>query len=772
MNHTNSTGPIESPSPKRPDEEKNISSNKTADVKSSKVGGWLKVFSSAWHFTISIPTKISAHIQNRKEKKELIGTITQSLVNQISLHQAIHEKTYKRESLTENDQKGIEHFITFFLPSLLKGFSKDELNIILTRLNEGDNSQHILDQFSKTGTAALKRSVKNILPKLLKRLGQNQNIDQEFLKKTDFRGYHNAIIAKFLTLNNQLLTTHQQTQLQNFISTKIENRVLVAQFLNELTRLQNENISYQGGNELSHLYELLEQINFRRRETPDFSIDPLLTFMKSTLGFDSKIPTLITRATALYGGKADPKVDAALERALISVKGFLESFENFIIEAEKLQSKRPEIFVPGFSNEIEEIFSFYEKAMELLQNAGDMNKRLINNDEQKDIKSLLSNIYEFSAPTNSQILGQTLNAIKIDTITSDREIPLLVVDYPNAPSRAIDPSFQLKKDYDDNKEVDLDFETRIYYMQDTLGMVARIPFPFKGKMTVKEARQLILFVNDVSQKPETYLMANAKEKLTADEVFQKTLKNYEYTYDNIPEAVKKEVEEANHVHLDTFDPEDAYQMCRDYMRQKIYEFAKQGAFETGKGIANFNDTPTLKKGWAIQEQSEFKKYQANPSTINALAAARVGNFFKRADGIWSLFPEKINELESMTTIKSKDVIDIKDQWLQGKQPVINTTIGEIKNDRIISHDVSLSFLLEETQIKNFEDLKFLKLTINVPFENENLVQVKYYEIPPGKTKEQIIEEIYDSGMLEKDILIAKAKFMRDIATIRAGKELL
>lgn len=615
-----------------------------------------------------------------------------------------------------------------------------------------------------------------------------------FYEKCNLQEFRTSLLDQSNKLTDKSLTKETQEAILMFIQSSPENSALFSLFLNEISSLKNRGITYKNQEELKPLYGLLGQIC--QKQPPDSVIQSLEVMMRKELQLEAKVQELSSRAGYLIGNRMTHETRQVLESALVKVNGMIDKFEEFVAAAEEYQRARPKIF-PN-TELAKDLIETQVNIISLITQAETDRIHKPNKENPLLQNSVFKAITETTSSSNSQYIEETLTTMVESTATrGPRDIPILrsaeTNSYENVwrPTNESFPPFQLLEN-DDSKKIFLDFSLEVDLLEppdpltnkesmETLAL--RLPFPFKGEMTVTEARTLIGFVRETSDSPSA---------LKSDEAFLNALTGlsntflnepFNYTYETIPQAIKTQLEQEQGISLATLPEDEAFRKLREYMREKISSFSLDSQMLISKGVANFNETinsenKIIPQRWVVFEQPEFKAYHETPlDPEKALGAAKTGNSFRREDGRLSLLPDVHEELEPFVTLQC-DIQIVKEELLDKKTVTIEEPLGEIQNQQLTSSPLPMTLTLKPYQFSSEinKDTHYLEATfsseIEIDGKKHTLIRKKYYTWDNDQTQEKVIDDIANSGLLERDFLLTKAKFMRDTADLRAGKQIL
>lgn len=559
------------------------------------------------------------------------------------------------------------------------------------------------------------------------------------INKTTKEGFAKALVDKAKKLSNNTLTNEETEAISSLINVvydkqnNIINNTLsdskIWQILSLIDTINQYGLTEERAQKLNNLFLAL----YKGRENPH-----LHAAFEKIMGtvIEKPLEQLLETSQTLVGGRFDDKTMQAVKSIAIKSPAAFVAIQKFVEEAQKLQERRPGIFFIAVDEEAKD---FTEAFMHLPQSAV-----LINFEELGTfVQHFTKGIMESTAATQSQVIEENLSQTYISPQRT-RDVPHLVIALDESWRIAHEghPNVQFLSDGDNIVQVDFSSEILMTHPETMETVVFRIPFPFTGEMTQTEARKLIAFVR---------YMADHPGELQDDAKFEAHLP---FPKDQIPSwliaAIKKEKE------IDLEKVEKPYETCREYMREKILNFSKQGTLAVARGWANFNDTTHLSRGWVVREAEEFRELKDDPtSQEKAKNAAKIGNVFLLQNGQLALLPEDYRmfvgkeEFDNLATFPSTIITQVKEK-LKTENSV---TIG------------NETYAIEEKQFPALPEARYLQFTIThterIEGEQKTFSRTKYYPLKKNQTREAVLEEIYQTKLLERDLLIAKAQFLRD-----------
>ena len=214
---------------------------------------------------------------------------------------------------------------------------------------------------------------------------------------------------------------------------------------------------------------------------------------------------------------------------------------------------------------------------------------------------------------------------------------------------------------------------------------------------------------------------------------------------------------------------------KEDLRQPFIEFSQQLDVAFGQALGDFNSTPTRPRGTTANTQPENAAVIAHPQSQGyAIESAKKHNLFRLQDGTLSLIPSGPGEnhrgIGTLSQIELNQTTDV----LLGKQTggvQIQVPAEATDDAALTSAPLSLN-IVEET----IEEKPFLVAETTISLDGKTTKRTTYYAFRKiqGKfeSSEDVKKRIINSGLWERDLLLAKATFLEEhlIKNIRLEAE--
>ena len=395
-------------------------------------------------------------------------------------------------------------------------------------------------------------------------------------------------------------------------------------------------------------------------------------------------------------------VQAGGELGADQFKDFSEKYAAHLQMIEEMQVKRPKVFEQGSKEEDKLKNSYFELYMG--RYAVQMARFELFDLAMRDVTAIV----------NRQIIQYSLTAFYLEpteSIAGMNTIPDLRLRDATTQgvavyglSNQIGIPFTLPKG-EDEKIIENFQATTDIYITDPFSMETRsvrVPLPVNGRMTVGEARSQLQLLIEVVHNPKRFDDTYAQLRLPSEK--------------------------------------------KEELREKFTEFDRTVGIELGRALSDFNTTPQRARESSVRENPTIAAFIANPSAQTALEAAKTKNLFLLEDGTLSLLPGKVGESHrDMGTLSPTELRDATQLLLKGSHNSIPLQSPKGATLQLKTHreniDGKLPYLIMETSIT---------------VEGKTVTRKSYYSLT-GKTVKSLKQEIIDSKLFERDLLLAKAE---------------
>ncbi|MCB1181212.1 MAG: hypothetical protein KDK55_04240 [Chlamydiia bacterium] len=714
--------PTKGPPDRRTQKIKRLGESTQGDQAQSE-GGLLKLFTRLIrHIFSPIETRYKSYIKNRSSKKRLTNAV-------LIL------------SLQELNDPLIAGRIRASLPSILKNLTVSELELLKELL-----FQHV--------------ELKNTLTDCF---SSSNNIKQGITLAKTFT----KILGSSLSRAHNCIQQDRNTFIKEMNSTK--KMIAFSQFIQAVETKNIKTLSQKRKDFLT-LFDHAESYSISWINALVTQVAPPKHILN--------IHQLVKQTRKMLGDQHLTKEDAKnLVNVLNRSSQLAANFTFLLNQVEKTYSERPlSVFSPEnskrlikkYSDDIESLYNknlILEKEKTLLNNVIVSFIKLSTHSQLHLTRRGLKNIYK--PPSEFQNMPYL----------RETEIPWLFEEQI--------PALELTKNKD--LVIDLDFSTcyaltdfqtqedKSQKVGDTI--VLRTKFPFSGKMTQLEARKLIQFVHQASKHLNNlqdndkfeklliqfgYIKAPSKKQKTTllDSSGQEVVLSFQPVNNehSFPKAiVDAALQWGNDLGMDC---RNEIPIIKSYMQEKIHNFILDALVVDSRGIANFGPSPDHPQGWVVHKTDEFKAFNADRTHAKkALAAASLGNVFLLNDGSYSLIAEATG-MEHLTKLPKTLVEKVK-------TGLLNEENFTIEQGLVVPGDkIPVAFSIER------DDDHFVHLTLTLTIEGNTYSRKRLYKIKEGKTNKETLAEAINSGLIERDLLMAKAQFMQQAQTlsIRGEKE--
>jgi hypothetical protein len=398
----------------------------------------------------------------------------------------------------------------------------------------------------------------------------------------------------------------------------------------------------------------------------------------------------------------------------VKFKKLAKNFEAHIAYAEHLQSLRPQIFEKE-SKEAVKLFSYFGECTSIPVDGAAL------------LKSFHVGIQDTSIIYNLQIVQNSIAAFYTGPTSTGgvRTIPIVegrIQDFDSSIYNQIEIPFTLK-DRPDDEVIDFKATTNVY-LTDPFTMetrTVRVELPISGKMKVGDAKKQLELLQHVVGVPQNF-----------DDVFE---------YLNLPLEQK------------------------ETLRNKFLPFSKRIATIFQRNLQDFNSTPTRpRESTSRSDPTNVNAIQNPDDPFYSLEAAKLRNLFLLDDKRLSLIPSGPGELHKQIGTLSDDEYANASKILLGKLTATPLVVPELdQNDVVTFKDATLSIHVKEEPVQTTSGFRsFPTVEFVITKDGQTTKRKVYYDYSrEGQTLEELKQEIIDSRLFERDLLLAKSAFMEE-----------
>jgi|GEM_PF-3442829 len=402
------------------------------------------------------------------------------------------------------------------------------------------------------------------------------------------------------------------------------------------------------------------------------------------------------------------------ELGTVEFKELAKNFEAHITYAEHLQNLRPKVFEKE-SEEAVKLFGYFYACTEI---APDIAKRLL---------PFHLGIQDTSAIYNLQIVQNSIAALYAGptSVAGVRTIPVVegrLQDFDSSIYNQIAIPFTLK-DRPDDEVINFNASTEVY-LTDPFTMetrAVRVALPISGKMTVKEAKKQLKLLQHVVGVPEAF--------------------------DGVFEDVDLPLEQ------------------KETLRNKFLAFSKRIATIFQRNLQDFNSTPTRPRESTVRSDPTNVNAIRDPdSSFFALQSAKQRNLFLLNDKTLSLIPSGPGEIHKQIGTLSDDEYINASKILLGtltSTPLVMPELDE--NEDVEFKDATLSIHVSEEKLQTSKGLRpYPTVEYVITRDGQTTKRKVYYDYSQeGQTLEGLKQEIINSQLFKRDLLLAKSAFMEE-----------
>lgn len=376
----------------------------------------------------------------------------------------------------------------------------------------------------------------------------------------------------------------------------------------------------------------------------------------------------------------------------------LKPIDDFLQEATRIQAERPRVYIATDQQQLVELF--YANDFHAVR------KQL------PFLGIVYDEILDMTVVMNTQALHENI-AMFYKPISIDRRtFPSLETRYAHSPittSRERHVPFQLLEDSD--QLIDFAATTDLYITNEKTmeTRCLRIPLPFEGKMTQTEARRLLELLDQTIAGPASF---------------------------------------DKHYRALELSPE-----LQGVRKEKFLTWVAAIEQEYGKLICDFNPTPKRPSMSYALETETSKAALINPQSRRAATEmVRAKNVY-RVDGRLSLLPAQIAAQHPELAMVASDEFQQAADLLRGKRKMA----VPMKIAPGLTADVNLR--TEKTK-NDGNDVIQIQTTFRAG--NNTYTRTTFFMLRSKQKPAQKLEEIIRSGLLERDLLLAKAEFIERV----------
>lgn len=198
--------------------------------------------------------------------------------------------------------------------------------------------------------------------------------------------------------------------------------------------------------------------------------------------------------------------------------------------------------------------------------------------------------------------------------------------------------------------------------------------------------------------------------------------------------------------------------------QQFKVFDRKLGVEFGRALGDFNSTPTRPR------ETSARKLPANAAAINAprsqaraIESAKLRNLFLLQDGTLSLIPSEPGENHRNIGTLSREEVAGAVSALKKKSDKAVLYIPDPANPQAIK-PATLSF---KASVQELVETPYLIVEATITVDGKTTSHTTYYACKPHpqtkirESAEEVMDRITTSRLFERDLLIAKAKFIED-----------
>lgn len=376
---------------------------------------------------------------------------------------------------------------------------------------------------------------------------------------------------------------------------------------------------------------------------------------------------------------------------------------------DKINNQRPRF--P--SNEMkEQLITAHFSILNILRNLPEAFDRFA-----KIFSEIVGEVQDGATAINSQILAENVLTF-IDS--EEKEIPYLAPRNPSPFSLLQEFHVQTPILEKSDQEIDFKGHLEVYFTHPrTLETTTiRLPLPIEGPMTQTMVREQLFVLQSMFMRRNAFNTA------------------YKQT------------------HLDPAQGDD--------LRKRFNLFCDWAEERLAEALADFNGSDTFpERGFSLRT-AEMTRFLDQPLSANAAyLAMSQRSLFRLDDGRLSLLPQvnpqiNKNNFLNASTIRKETLIQCQKAILENStKPVRFNAITKVTERSFSDSEGTIQF---NSNVVKKRETSFVELKTTLRIGQKEITRTTLYPIEGKETREQTLQRVFDSGLLERDLLLTRCEF--------------